>query len=170
MSPSWGSPKRDNNESIADNVQGEPSSHDTPRPSTDLDSRPPPNEHTRLLPNRVESTNWLSPDDPAVSPYNLWSVRIVRYLTILITLITFVWWVLQLVAGFATIPGFHTRASGFFALSYASLTLVNLLITLIFFAVPAKALRILSIIMGFLLLFDAIFIVAVQRKIGRAHV
>jgi hypothetical protein len=169
MSSSWGAPKRDNNsnnnnnnsnDSIIDNVQGGPvAGH---RASADLD-RPAPNEHTRLLPNRVESTAWLSPDDPAVSPYNLWSVRIVRYLTILITFITFVWWVLQLVAGFVTIPGFHTRASGFFALSYASLTLVNLLITLIFFAVPAKAVRILSIVMGVLLLFDAIFIVAVQR-------
>ncbi|KAH8159198.1 hypothetical protein CIB48_g9050 [Xylaria polymorpha] len=35
----------------------------------------PPSEHTRLLPNRVESRPYLTPDDPAVSPYNLRSIR-----------------------------------------------------------------------------------------------
>lgn len=98
-----------------------------------------------------------------MSPYNLWSVRIVRYLTVFLTLVTFVWWVLQLVSAFVTIPGFHTRASGFFSFSYASIALANLLVTLVFFAVPAKAVRVLSVAMGGFLLLDAILLLAVEK-------
>ncbi|KAH9902245.1 hypothetical protein F4778DRAFT_781480 [Xylariomycetidae sp. FL2044] len=139
----------------------------SPRPDSSRDSqdvdRDPPSEHTRLLPNRVESTNYLSPDDPAVSPYNLWSVRITRYLTILFTLLTLIWWVILLISTFITPPGFHTRGSGFFPFSYASLTLANLLFTLVFFAFPSKAVRILSLIMAALLLVQAILLIAVER-------
>lgn len=111
--------------------------------------RAPPDEHTRLLPNRLDSTRGLlRPDDPAVSPYNLWSIRILRYLTILFTLVTFIWWILLLVSVFATPPGLHTRGSGFYAFSYASLTFANLLFTLVFFGVPSKAVRILAIVMA----------------------
>ncbi|KAI1082845.1 hypothetical protein F5B20DRAFT_530611 [Whalleya microplaca] len=122
-----------------------------------------PNEHTRLLPNRIESSNYLSPDDPAVSPYNLWSVRIVRYLTILFTVLNVVWWVILLVSTFVTPPGFHTPGSGFFPFSYASLALANLIFTLIFFAIPSKPVRILSVIMGGLLLIETILLVSVQK-------
>ncbi|KAI8632093.1 hypothetical protein F5Y19DRAFT_423235 [Xylariaceae sp. FL1651] len=123
----------------------------------------PPSEHTRLLPNRVESTNYLSPDDPAVSPYNLWSVRITRYLTILFTLVTFAWWIVLLVSTFVTPPGFHTRGSGFFPFSYASLALANLIFTLLFFAIPSKAVRVTSLVTGILLLVDAIILISVQQ-------
>ncbi|KAI1810786.1 hypothetical protein GGS20DRAFT_589216 [Poronia punctata] len=122
-----------------------------------------PNEHTRLLPNRVESTTYLRPDDPAVSPYNLWSVRYSRYLTIFLTLIAFAWWILLLVSTFVTPPGFHTRGSGFFPFSFASLALANLLLTLIFFAVPSKAVRITSLITGALLLINAVILISVQQ-------
>jgi hypothetical protein len=110
----------------------------------------PPSEHTRLLPNRIDSSRpvMLSPDDPAVSPYNLWTIRVLRWLTIVFTLVTFVWWVILLVSAFATPPGFHTRGSGFFAFSYASLTLANMLFTLVFFGIPSRAVRILAAIMA----------------------
>lgn len=121
------------------------------------------NEHTRLLPNRVESTNYLSPDDPAVSPYNLWSVRIVRYFTILFTILTIVWWTILLVSTFVTPPGFHTRGSGFFPFSYTSLALANLLFTLIFFAIPSKPVRILSIILGALLIVNVVLLISVEK-------
>ncbi|XXG94634.1 Subunit of heteropentameric Replication factor C (RF-C) [Hypoxylon texense] len=136
---------------------------DSPRDSLDQGSENAPNEHTRLLPNRVESTNYLSPDDPAVSPYNLWSVRLVRYLTVLFTILTFVWWTILLVSNFVTPPGFHTRGSGFFPFSYASLALANLLFTLIFFAIPSKPVRVLSIVLGALLLVNAILLVSVEK-------
>lgn len=128
-----------------------------------------PDEYTRLLPNRVESSNplegnsYLSPDDPAVSPYNLWSVRIVRYLTILFALLTFIWWTILLVSTFVTAPGFHTRGSGFFPFSYSSLALANLLFTLVFFAIPSKAVRVLSIVMSGILLLNVILLLAVEK-------
>lgn len=109
----------------------------------------PPDEHTRLLPNRVDSSRgMLTPDDPAVTPYNLWSIRLLRYTTVLFTVITFFWWVVVLVSTFATPPGFHIRGSGFFAYGFSSLALANMLFTLIFFEVPARPVRILSLVMS----------------------
>ncbi|KAI2784777.1 hypothetical protein F4815DRAFT_441080 [Daldinia loculata] len=136
---------------------------DSPQDSLDQERETAPSEHTRLLPNRVDSTNYLSPDDPAVSPYNLWSVRIVRYLTILFAIVTFAWWIILLVSTFVTPPGFHTRGSGFFAFGYASLTLANLLFTLIFFAIPSKPVRILSIVLGALLLVNAVLLLSIEK-------
>jgi uncharacterized protein DUF2417 len=127
--------------------------------------RPPPDELTRLLPNRLDSDRpFLTPDDPAVSPYNLWAVRVVRYATVLFTVASFVWWILQLVAIFVTPPGMHTRASGFFSFSYASLALFTILFTLVFFSAPSRAVRALSIFMAVMLLVNMIIILAVQRN------
>lgn len=118
--------------------------------STDGERSAHPDEHTRLLPSRIDSPGHrlLAPDDPAVSPYNLWTIRILRYLTILFAVVTFVWWILVLVSAFATPPGIHTRGSGFFAFGYASLALANMLFTLVFFGVPSKAVRILTIVLA----------------------
>lgn len=108
-----------------------------------------PNEYTRLLPSRVDSNQGLlTPDDPAVTPYNLWTIRILRYATIAMTVLTFVWWTILLVATFATPPGFHQRGSNFYAFSFASLAFAILLFTLVFFGVPAKSVRILTIVMS----------------------
>jgi len=126
---------------------------------------PPPDEHTRLLPNRVDSRRdgMLAPDDPAVTPYNLWSIRALRYLTIGFTLATLIWWILLLVAMFVTPPGFQTRGSGFLAYGYASLTLANLVVTLIFFDVPAKTVRLLAVFMSTVLVLDMVLLLAVQQ-------
>ena len=57
----------------------------------------------------------------------------------------------------------HSRGSGFFDFAYTCLTIGNLLVSVIFFIAPAKALRITtSIIAGFLLI-DMILILAVPR-------
>lgn len=53
-----------------------------------------------------------------------------------------------LVSAFLTPPGFYTRGSSFFAFSYATVTFVNLIALLLFFATPAKSYRILCIIMA----------------------
>ncbi|OLN88589.1 Uncharacterized protein C23C11.06c [Colletotrichum chlorophyti] len=125
-----------------------------------------PDEHTRLLPNRLDSDNrtYLTPDDPAVTPYNLWTVRLMRWVTVFFTALTFVWWVLNLVSIFVTPPGMHTRGSGFYAFSYSSLALFTLLFTLVFFEAPSKAVRVLSVFMAFMLFVDAILILAVQQN------
>lgn len=131
----------------------------------DAESRErPADEHTRLLPNRVDSfAPYLSPDDPAVSPYNLWTVRLVRHITVFFTIITFLWWVIELVSAFVTLPGLHTRGGGFFALVYLSIALVTLVISLLFFAAPSKSSRIMSVIMAVLLLIHLIVILAVEK-------
>ncbi|KIL88520.1 hypothetical protein FAVG1_08602 [Fusarium avenaceum] len=123
-----------------------------------------PDEHTRLLPNRINSTQRLfAPDDPAVSPYNLWSIRALRHLTIVFTLVTFIWWVLLLVSPFATPPGFQHPGSGWLAYNYASLTLANLLFTLVFFGVPSKSVRMLIIFMSGILILDITLLLAVHK-------
>ncbi|EUC36617.1 hypothetical protein COCVIDRAFT_100096 [Bipolaris victoriae FI3] len=125
-----------------------------------------PNERTRLLdrprppPN---SDGYLDPDDPAVSPYNLWTVRAMRYLTILFLIISFLWWVLLLVSIFVSPPGLHTRGSGFFDFAYTCLTIGNLLVVTIFFITPAKGLRITTSIIAGLLAIDMILILSIPR-------
>lgn len=125
-----------------------------------------PDEHTRLLPNRLDSDvpdqQYLSPDDPAVSPYNLFTVRLMRYITIFFTIITFLWWTAQLVSTFVTPPGFHVRGGGFFAFSYACVALIVLVVSLAFFSAPSKSSRILSCIMAVLLIAHMIVVLAVE--------
>ncbi|KAK3354156.1 hypothetical protein B0H65DRAFT_1968 [Neurospora tetraspora] len=124
-----------------------------------------PDEHTRLLPNRVDSTGipYLSPDDPAVSPYNLWTVRLVRAVTVVLTFLTFIWWVLMLVSVFVTPPGLHARGSPFFAFSYTTVALITLITILMFFAVPSQPARVVSIVTAVLLLVDVVIMLAVQK-------
>ncbi|KAJ1331502.1 DUF2417 domain-containing protein [Microdochium nivale] len=64
---------------------------------------------------------------------------------------------------FVTPPGFHTRGSGFFPFSFASLALANLLFSLVFFAVPSKAVRILSLVMSGFLLISAVLLFSVDQ-------
>ncbi|KAK1781126.1 hypothetical protein QBC45DRAFT_390905 [Copromyces sp. CBS 386.78] len=124
-----------------------------------------PDEHTRLLPNRVDSTGipYLSPDDPAVSPYNLWTVRLVRAVTVVLACLTFIWWVLMLASVFVTPPGLHARGSPFFAFSYTTVALITLITTLLFFAVPSKPARVVSIVTAVLLLVDVVIMLAVEK-------
>ncbi|KAG5984922.1 hypothetical protein E4U55_002504 [Claviceps digitariae] len=142
--------------------------HDQRSPHQGAEQPPPPDEHTRLLPNRVDSPResnrvLLTPDDPAVTPFNLWSIRILRWLTLLFAIVTFAWWIILLVSTFATPPGFHTRGGGFLAFGFTTLTFSNMVVGLIFFGVPAKAVRVLSFIMAFILLLDMIILLAVRQ-------
>jgi len=126
------------------------------------------NERTRLLPpDRAERDRsgrpYLSPNDPAVSPYNLFSVRAARYFTILLTLVTALWWMLMLLILFITPPNFHARGSPFFAFSYASVALSVLMVTLLFFSAPSKSVRVLAASTGILLLVQFIVIISVRR-------
>lgn len=134
-------------------------------PRESIDQAAPPDETTRLLPNRIDSNyaGYLSPDDPAVSPYNLFSVRAVRYFSVFLLTITSIWWVLLLVSLFVTPPGFETRGSPFAAFSYASVAVTGLIVSLLFFAAPSKSVRILSGIVALLLFVNTIVTASVQR-------
>ncbi|KAF2217613.1 hypothetical protein CERZMDRAFT_104260 [Cercospora zeae-maydis SCOH1-5] len=126
-----------------------------------------PTERDRLLPagNRrpPHADGYLDPDDPAVSPYNLWTVRFMRYLTVLFLVLTFLWWVLLLVSIFVSPPGLHTRGSGFFDFSYTTLAAGILLNSLLFFSGPSLAMRVTQGVLGFVLVINVIIIAAVQR-------
>ncbi|KAI9758798.1 MAG: hypothetical protein M4579_002812 [Chaenotheca gracillima] len=148
-------------------------SHDGERPQTqdgensdDAGQRhQEPTERSRLLPQQQQQHHeaYLNPDDPAVSPYNLWTVRATRYLSILFLIITFLWWVLLLVSIFVSPPGMHSRGSGFFDFSYTTLTLGNLLVGILFFSTPFKAAQISCFIVAILLVVDMIIILAVGK-------
>lgn len=98
-----------------------------------------------------------------VSPYNLWSVRALRYFNVLFLIITFLWWVLLFISIFVSPPYMHSRGSGFFDVAYALLTMGNLLVALLFFATPSTPMSILGMVVSVMLLIDTIIIVAVAR-------
>ncbi|RFU32008.1 hypothetical protein B7463_g4323, partial [Scytalidium lignicola] len=139
-------------------AQNNHSNNDGPPPSTSE-----ADERTRLLPPQQPHEGYLSPDDPAVSPYNLWTIRFLRYFTVIFGMLTFLWWVLLLVSTFVSPPGIHARGSGFLAYSYATLTLGLLVIVLLFFSMPSKAALITTLVIAVLLLVDIIMIVAIPR-------
>lgn len=101
-------------------------------------------ERTRLLPRRraPRQDGFLDPDDPAVSPYNLWTVRFLHYITVIFLAINFIWWIVLLVSLFVTPPGVYFRGSGFLPFALATLTSGNLLLSLLFFANPSSVMRI----------------------------
>ncbi|CAK7273551.1 hypothetical protein SEPCBS57363_005709 [Sporothrix epigloea] len=123
-------------------------------------------ETTRLLPNRIDSSyggGYLSPDDPAVTPYNLFLVRAAHVFTMFLLVLTSIWWILLLVALFVTPPGFETRGSSFTAFSYASVAVTLLAVSLLFFAAPSKSVRILTGIVALFLFINTIITASVER-------
>src|SRR5271170_5253794 len=78
-------------------------------------------------------------------------------------MITFVWWVMLIVSIFVSPPGMHSRGSGFFDISYTTLTIGNILVALLFFAVPSTPMGVLSMVISVLLLINMIIILAVPR-------
>ncbi|KAI9669322.1 MAG: hypothetical protein M1831_000358 [Alyxoria varia] len=127
-----------------------------------------PTERTRLLQSQDRRANrdeggYLDPDDPAVSPFNLWSVRLLHRLMVFFAMVTFVWWVLLFISIFVTPPGLSTRGSGYTDFSYACLTLGILMVSLMFFKGPSKAMRISLAGIAVLLLADVITIAAVGQ-------
>ncbi|KAL4802724.1 hypothetical protein BDV18DRAFT_146414 [Aspergillus unguis] len=131
------------------------------RQEDDNEAHPNVDERTRLLPR--ETGQYLSPDDPAVSPYNLWSVRALRGLSSTFLAISFIWWTFLLVSLFVSAPAMHTRGSGFFAFAYTTLTVGYILFGLIFFSVPSKAMKICGLVLSLFLFIDMCLTVAVPR-------
>ncbi|GIZ43237.1 hypothetical protein CKM354_000646900 [Cercospora kikuchii] len=161
----WGTKQKKDDDQPEQN--GESTSRPHSRRDFDDSRMREPTERDRLLPadNRrpPHADGYLDPDDPAVSPYNLWTVRFMRYLTVLFLVLTFLWWVLLLVSIFVSPPGLHTRGSGFFDFSYTTLASGILLNSLLFFSAPSLAMRVTQGILGFVLVVNVILIVSVKR-------
>jgi pimeloyl-ACP methyl ester carboxylesterase len=98
-----------------------------------------------------------------VTPYNLWTVRALRFISVTFLAITFIWWVLLLVSIFVSPPGLHTRGSGFSDFSYTTLTAGVLLCSLLFFSAPGMAMRVCQGLLTVFLLVNVIIIVSVPR-------
>ena len=98
-----------------------------------------------------------------MTPYNLWSVRFLRAISILFLVISIIWWIVLLVSLFVTPPGMQSRGSGFTSFAYATLTVGNLLVAVLFYTAPNKAQRIACLVIAVLLLADIILIAAVPR-------
>ena len=152
----WSSRKSNDQNS---NESGQADGGSGPRPRSEDHNEP--TERTRLINHNPQG--YLDPDDPAVSPYNLWTIRFLRHITVLFTFVTFVWWTLLFVSIFVSPPGMHTRGSGFTDFSYTCLTLGNLLVALMFFTDPSRAMRVFLSLIAFLLLADVIIIAVVTR-------
>jgi pimeloyl-ACP methyl ester carboxylesterase len=78
-------------------------------------------------------------------------------------IISFLWWILLLVSIFISPPMMHTRGSGFFDFSYTTLTVGNLILVILFFTVPSKAMQVSQGLIALLLLIDMIIIVTTPR-------
>ncbi|CAI4216770.1 unnamed protein product [Parascedosporium putredinis] len=127
------------------------------------DGREAADERTRLLSNHADrGPAMLAPDDPAVSPFNLWTVRMFKHVTVFFTLITAGWWTVLLISTFVTPPGLHMRGSGFFAFANTTIALLALILDLMFFGTPSKSTRILCACMALALLVNTILTLAVQ--------
>jgi uncharacterized protein DUF2417 len=107
-----------------------------------------PSEHTRLLPNRVDSGEVEQIEPPNLSPYQDTGVKIAWITTIVFTVLTAVWWLILFISTFLTISRLHSPGSIFFGFSYTSIALSLLTIHLVFFAAPAKLIRILGFVMA----------------------
>ncbi|KIW90328.1 uncharacterized protein Z519_08972 [Cladophialophora bantiana CBS 173.52] len=157
----WGSNKKDNGhapqEEDEDSDTATASHPQATRPSEEADER------TRLLPRRDRGVSFLSPDDPAVSPYNLLTVRALRWLEVCFLVITCLWWTLLFISIFVSPPHFNSRGSGFFDVAWTTLTIANILTALLFFATPSTAMSVLSMAVSVILLIDMIIILAVSR-------
>ncbi|KAK5124123.1 hypothetical protein LTR85_001826 [Meristemomyces frigidus] len=162
MSSLWGSKKKNGEQQDHEEGTENGEGGDMSRRS----ERREPSERDRLLPANPRpphADGYLDPDDPAVSPYNLWTVRALRFFTVAFLVITFLWWVLLLVSIFVSPPGLHTRGSGFFDFSYTTLTAGLLLCSLLFFSEPSLAVRISMTVLAAFLLIDLVIIVSVSR-------
>ncbi|KAF8469640.1 hypothetical protein BDZ91DRAFT_655158 [Kalaharituber pfeilii] len=123
---------------------------------TDVDER------TRLLAPRGPRRGPLDPDDPAVSPYNLWTVRGLRWMTIVLLVVTIAWWMLLLISTFISPPMMHSRGSGYYDFVYATVSVALLIVTLLFFAMPSRAEQYSCLVITILLLVNVIIILAVE--------
>jgi len=124
-----------------------------------------PDERSSLLPPAAGQRR-LDPDDPAVTPYNLLSVRSLRWVSLALLVISSLWWILLLISTFVTPPAMHSRGSGFFDFAYTTLATGSLVVLLIFYVTPSRSEQYSWIVLSILLLVDTIIILSVPRIRG----
>ncbi|KAG0632752.1 hypothetical protein HOY80DRAFT_747315 [Tuber brumale] len=124
-----------------------------------------PDERTTLLPPAA-GDHHLDPDDPAVTPYNLLSVRSMRWVSIILLAVSSLWWILLLISTFVTPPAMHSRGSGFFGFAYATLATGSLVVLVISYVTPSRSEQYSWIALSILFLVDTIIVLSVSRIRG----
>lgn len=155
--------------STEDGPSGEIITNDNSSVSKHLNNEPIENERE---PARSEESNdsesqplirgrLLSPDDPLVSPKNLYHVRIVEYIIWGLWLINCVFFFILLLSDFVAIPGLNNRGRSFLEIDLVILCGLTNLLTMCYFVVPAYFERILGYVTGGLLVIDILVSISV---------
>ena len=136
----------------------------TSRPES---SRPESNSLRSVQPTPVSETlpllhenRFLDPDDPLVSPLNLYKVRLSRTVVLVLIALNCVLWLGFLISDFVSIPGLNNDS--FLELDLALVNLLTNLITLWWFDIPAYYERVLGYVSFFLILIDALVVFVFQ--------
>lgn len=113
-------------------------------------------EQTPLLNQRL-----LDPDDPKVSPLNLYKVRMLKVLVIALVIVNAVFFFAFLLTDFIAIPGLNNRGKSFLELGLVLVSLLTNLLTMWCFVVPAYYDRILGYVSVGLLAVDFIVVFSI---------
>lgn len=105
--------------------------------------------------------NFLDPDDPRVSPMNLYRIRALRFTIACMLWVNVVLFFIFLISDFVAIPGLNNRGKSFLQLDLLILNFLTNLITLWSFTVPAYYERILGYVSAALLFVDFIVVISV---------
>lgn len=119
-----------------------------------------------LLDTDLERHHYLSPDDPQVSPLNIYKVRLIRVALIGTLFCNVLFFLVFLLSDFMTIPGIHTRGKSFLELDLSLLNVLVNGITLWYLNVPSLLDRRIGYVSSFLLGIDLIvmFLVPNMRE------
>ncbi|KAF3907127.1 hypothetical protein ABW21_db0204619 [Orbilia brochopaga] len=135
---------------------------ETARPSHEDE----PDERTRLLESGHHGVSGQPPldiDDPAVTPLNLWSIRFLRYFTLLLFAVACIAWLILLVTTFVNPPGMLSRGGGWFAFGCSTLAIGVVTLLLFSFTIPSRAEEVVQSIIAVLLLVDLIVVLSVPE-------
>lgn len=105
----------------------------------------------------------LDPDDPIVSPLNLYNVRLIRLGVIFLIFVNSILFLGFLISDFIAIPGLNNRNKSFLELDLAFISLLTNVVTLWWFIVPAYYERILGYISVGLVVLDFIVVFSVAK-------
>lgn len=119
---------------------------------------PTSNEREPLI---ARGSNFVDPDDPIVSPLNLYRIQILRLCLLVFLMINVVVFLLVLVSDFISIPGFFTAGRSFYELDLTIYNVATTLITLFCFAVPAYYERLLGYVSALLVVVDVVVVLSV---------
>ncbi|ODV92389.1 hypothetical protein CANCADRAFT_56062 [Tortispora caseinolytica NRRL Y-17796] len=121
-----------------------------------------PTESTRLLPSEGRGLASLSPDQ-VLNPYDAFLVRFFYGLTIALIVLSLMWWIIQILNVFVTLPGLYSPGGGFTSLGYTEICVISLILSLLFFSIPSTIDLHLCVSMACVAAFDLILIVASKR-------